>query len=68
MEYIEGNIKCPYFEYVKPCKIKCEAPNDDGKILCLEFRNNQKRNEYIDNFCSCGCWRGCAVAEIIAKK
>ncbi len=67
MDYLECDIKCPYFGYLKSCKIKCEAVNDLSKKICIEFASNKKRNEYIENFCACGCWRGCPIVEVIEK-
>lgn len=67
MDYIERKIICPYFEYLKSCKIKCEPINDASKKICIEFQNNVQRNEYIFDFCASGCWKGCGIAEIIEK-
>lgn len=34
----------------------------------MTFKNNELRNDYIYNFCTSGCWQGCAIAKLIEDK
>lgn len=62
---IEYNIICPFFKYAKRYKIVCDPLNEDAVSFTMNFDSVEKRTEYIHAFCSCGCWQGCAVAQLI---
>lgn len=58
----EVELLCPYIQAVLPCKVVCNFAVCNS--ITADFKTNAKRNEYIYNFCSCGCWRGCRIAAI----
>lgn len=63
-----ANIECPYFNGLAKQKINCERPIECVARVSVEFINNKQRDDYLNNFCSCGCWRGCALARMIEGK
>lgn len=56
----KANIICPYFVDSQQRKIICDSVFSES--MTMTFSNNKKRDTYIYNFCSCGCWQGCPVA------
>ena len=65
---ITTKIECPYFLSTKAQRIVCEAINDSSTKITMTFKNNESRNNYIKNFCTNGCWRGCVLAQLIENK
>jgi hypothetical protein len=70
MDKIVANVKCPYFlgDNIKSLRINCESCNEESVMSTLTFKTNKKRDEYIRDFCACGCWKGCVVARMIEEK
>ena len=68
MDMITTKIECPYFLSTKAQRIVCEAINDSSTKITMTFKNNESRNDYIKNFCTNGCWRGCVLAQLIENK
>ena len=68
MDMITTKIECPYFLSTKGQRIVCESINDSSTKITMTFKNNELRNDYIYNFCTSGCWQGCAIAKLIEDK
>lgn len=59
---------CPYFFKIDSTRIKCEGICEEVDKFTIEFKNKIKRQEWEENFCNCGCWKGCCVAKMIGEK
>ena len=68
MDRITTKIECPYFSSTKSQRIVCESVNSESVLFTMTFINSKKRDEYISEFCTNGCWKGCAVAQLIEDK
>ena len=68
MQWIAGDIKCPYFRNIVRQRIICEAITDRVEFSPMPFKSRAEMNEYIRDFCACECWHGCPLAEMIEKK
>ena len=60
-------IVCPYYDGAYGVVIRC-APINDAKYTISKFADKAARNAYVDDFCSCACWRGCRVAQACEQK
>lgn len=68
MQRIASKIKCPYFRNISRQRIICEGITDRVEFTPMPFKNREEMKDYIEDFCSCGCWRNCPLAEMIEKK
>lgn len=68
MQRICSKIKCPYFKNIARTRIICEGVTDRVEFTPMPFKTRQEMNEYIEDFCASGCWRGCPLAQTVEKK
>ena len=68
MDMITTKIECPYFLSTKQQRIVCESINDISTKITMTFKNNELRDDYINDFCTNSCWRGCVLAQLIENK
>ena len=65
---IDMQIVCPFYLSVYGYYINCAPVALDALKTANVFGSLEERNEYIDNFCSGNCWKGCVVAQMLLRK
>jgi len=66
-DYREARAVCPYYKKPKGAGIRCEGYLP-GMVVSLTFVDPAQRRIYLEDFCFSGCWRGCEIAALAAKK
>lgn len=64
---IDMRIVCPFYDGAYGVVIRC-APINQAKYTISKFADKAERDAYVNDFCSCQCWRGCPVAQGCEKK
>ena len=63
-----ANIVCPFFIMQYKTSIQCQGMFDKQKNTNLCFYNKLAKTEYINNFCTNNCYKGCPVAIAILER
>lgn len=64
---IDMKIVCPFYMEVYGRVIRC-SPINEAVSTDSRFRSIAARNAHIEDFCACGCWQGCTIAQLCMKK
>ena len=59
--------KCPYYHSETGYVITCEGVTDGG-YLKNGFINADEKRVYRNSFCTCDCWQGCIIAQMLNNR
>ena len=60
-------IACPYYQQAFRNSIYCSPISSRANNTAICFNNTGERKDYMSDFCNCGCWRGCVIAQILMR-
>ena len=63
-----AKIKCPYFRMQYRTSIRCGGFLEEQDSTNLVFGTGKAKTDHINSFCTNGCWKGCALAILIAER
>lgn len=63
-----AKIICPFFKMQYKTSLQCLGFNKGQQSTNLVFKTAEDKTNYINSFCTSGCYKGCPIAIAIQEE